>query len=150
MSSEIEDCKVTFAEVKSRLEDIEKELADKLYIKENIRQELIQRAKANQLEEDELVSEWLCTYASYLSSVSFNDQIDAYKQELKSVSIEDDEVFYKIIQKSLFFLDKNDLRRKFDLSKLGLERWLNKKNAPHPAIRKHVFNFLIKQLDSIS
>lgn len=49
-----------------RLLQIEKKLAQRLNIKDNIRQTLFNLAKAHQLEEDELVQDWHQAYAYFV------------------------------------------------------------------------------------
>lgn len=150
MSNELDGCIITFSEVKSRLENLENELAAKLYIRKNFRLELIQMDRAGQLDNnDPLVKDWRAAYSSYLNSESFNLQIESLKQELLQATTDNAEIFASLIKKSLVFLDRHEFTRALDISQPALDRWLNGRGAPHPIMRKVYYTLIIRQLDKI-
>lgn len=62
-------CVVTFDQIKERLESLEKILAQRFGILENVRATLVVMDITNTLVEDEVVAEWHSAYSSYLNSL---------------------------------------------------------------------------------
>lgn len=66
MNSEFDDFVVTFDQVKSDLEQLERKLARRHGIRKLIRPTLLQRIRSGAIEEDDLVCQWHAAYCSYL------------------------------------------------------------------------------------
>ncbi len=60
------DCFITFEQTKATLEGIEAQLATRLGLTGDVRQQLIALDQRNELDEDRLVRDWHSEYASYL------------------------------------------------------------------------------------
>lgn len=60
------ECFITFEQSQAELEGIEKKLAARLGIQENVRETLILLDKNNKLVEDDLVADWHSALSSYL------------------------------------------------------------------------------------
>ena len=65
--NELDDttCVETYERTKERLEEIERQLGDRLGFRKHIRRELLALDRKGQLIEDELVADWYDAYASY-------------------------------------------------------------------------------------
>lgn len=67
---EIRSCIVTPEETLAELEELEEKIAKQLNISSpNIREELIRMSVAGELDETELVRDWLSAYSSYLDDI---------------------------------------------------------------------------------
>ncbi len=57
---------------------------------------------------------------------------------------QNDDHFYECLKQSINILtiDVDDVAIKFDMAKPSVEKWLKNKNAPHPNMRKHVYEYL--------
>lgn len=67
VSEELQGCIQNFSMVKKELEGIETQLSERLGIPMPCRNELVRRARAHVLEEDELVRDWHERLSSYLN-----------------------------------------------------------------------------------
>jgi len=68
-------------------------------------------------------------------------------KDIRIVNPRDDNAFHDIIQRSLAMgVDEKLLRRKFSCDKPTVTRWKNGKNFPHPAMRPHVYKWLVECL----
>ena len=56
-------------------------------------------------------------------------------------------VFYRLLQegKSRLLFTEKDAAHEFEVSRSTITRWVNAVNAPHPAMRVHVYVWLLKQ-----
>jgi hypothetical protein len=102
--TDLEDCIVTFEQVRDQLEAVEKQLAHRLGLQSpEVRRELIARDQRNELFEDELVAEWHDLYSSYLAEIPSRpswvsvgqriQRVTADAQKAEIVAIEPDERF---------------------------------------------------------
>ena len=66
MNSEFDYFVVTFDQVKSELEQLERKLARRHGIRKQIHQTLVRRIHSGAIEEDDLVCQWHALYCSYL------------------------------------------------------------------------------------
>jgi hypothetical protein len=78
------------------------------------------------------------------------DSIDYYINELKQaiedpMHTNDDKLFCELFNCGISFLGLDDeiLRREFGINKPTLERWKNGHNAPHTAMRPHIYKYLM-------
>lgn len=67
------DCYVSFEQSKAELEEIEKQLAQRLNLTGDIRAQLIALAKSGELVEDDLVQDWHGAYAGYVDYIEHQD-----------------------------------------------------------------------------
>jgi len=74
-------------------------------------------------------------------------QLKAYIQSLKGADQKNDEVFHKIVEQGMDIMQllDSDLAHEFNVSRPTVNRWRSGANAPHPALRKHVFAWLHKR-----
>lgn len=77
--------------------------------------------------------------------------IESFIKTLKKVDCNNDSQFYIIFGRGIKLLKINDeeITKKFDMSKPSLSRWKNNITAPHPSIRKHVYEFLQQKAEEI-
>jgi hypothetical protein len=72
MMNDLDGCVITFEQTRAELEDIERQLAHRHGIEGDtlaIRKALIEMTRSETIIEDELVADWLGSYASYLDWV---------------------------------------------------------------------------------
>src|SRR6188472_1684449 len=63
--------------------------------------------------------------------------------------IEVDELFHEIMREAFnTLICEREVAHYFSMSKPSIQRWKNGRNAPHTAVRKTVYNFLIKLIDN--
>ncbi len=77
------------------------------------------------------------------------NELEAYSRELRSADISNVKTFYALLNQGMHFLrltDK-DIAHEFGASRPTVTRWRNGKNAPHPAVRKVIFNWLRKRTE---
>lgn len=80
------------------------------------------------------------------------DEMVKYEKELATAKDEDLLEFQRLTLKSRELLDLSDydFAREFRVSRSTIKRWREGRTAPHIAVRKTVFNFLIKKTESLS
>jgi len=78
-----------------------------------------------------------------------SETIDELVRELSEADTNDKELFHNLIASACEVLDLNDLSiaREFSASRSTVLRWKNGAAAPHPTIRKHVYDYLKAQLN---
>jgi hypothetical protein len=72
------------------------------------------------------------------------DDLQAYIDAVKKASQTDDAAFTSIVARGMTVLRllDSDLALPLGVSRPTVNRWKNGANAPHPAMRKHVFAWL--------
>ena len=73
IESEFDGCVVTFDSLVEKLEDLERQIGQKLRIKKHVRRAIIARMLSGDIEEDTLISQWDSTYSNYLEWVRSGD-----------------------------------------------------------------------------
>lgn len=79
------------------------------------------------------------------------EELKRYVESLKSADPKNDEQFKTLLNKgmSLLRLIDADISKEFGVSRPTVNRWRNGANAPHPAMRKPLFNYLMKRTSSL-
>lgn len=67
--------------------------------------------------------------------------------DLQNADQKDDKVFHNVVSRAidLLMLLDSDLAQYFGTSRTTVMRWKSGANAPHPAMRKHVFKWLMQR-----
>jgi hypothetical protein len=65
---------------------------------------------------------------------------------LKSIDLKNEEDFTMAIRIAVHYIPKKDFAREFGFSQPTLEKYLSGKNAPHPAMRPPVIDYIINRL----
>src|SRR4051812_9870977 len=74
--NELDGCIRTLDQTQNELADIEHQLAIRYDIRRNVRRVLIERDRAGELPEDELVADWHDVYSAYLNYLRANAHED--------------------------------------------------------------------------
>lgn len=72
------------------------------------------------------------------------DALNLLIADLRAVDVKDDAAFHALLVRSvdLLMLKDREIAHEFEVSRPTVTRWRNGLNAPHPALRKHVFTWL--------
>lgn len=75
------------------------------------------------------------------------DDLREYQKALRSVKLEDKEEFYQLFAMGLNLLNlpDDDVSVEFSVSRPTVNRWKNGRNAPHPLMRKPIYDWLEKR-----
>jgi transcriptional regulator with XRE-family HTH domain len=78
-------------------------------------------------------------------------ELKKYVESLKSADLRSDDQFKDLLNKgmNLLRLLDSDISREFGVSRPTVNRWRNGANAPHPAMRKPLFEYLAKRTSSL-
>jgi hypothetical protein len=79
------------------------------------------------------------------------EELKRYIGSLKSANLKSDEQFKTLLNRGmeLLRLIDADISKEFGVSRPTVNRWRNGANAPHPAMRKPLFNYLAKRASSL-
>ena len=70
---------------------------------------------------------------------------------LMQADVKDDDAFARLVSASMLklHLEDKDLALEFSASRPTVTRWRNGTNAPHPAMRKPIFQYLQARLEKV-
>lgn len=73
-----------------------------------------------------------------------SDNFTKFLEAVKAADCADNSAFQKLIEEGqqILRLTDKDFAREFNVSRPTITRWRNGDVAPHPALRKHVYEFL--------
>jgi len=72
------------------------------------------------------------------------NELRLFVEDLRAADVQDDRAFHSLLSRGvelLRLLDK-DIAQEFGVSRPTVTRWRNGTNAPHPAMRRPVYNLL--------
>lgn len=75
------------------------------------------------------------------------NELYGLRSRIDEVDYEDAPAFHRIVSEALALLEiaDADLASRFNMSRPSVNRWKNGRNAPHPAVRRPVYEFFTKQ-----
>ena len=79
------------------------------------------------------------------------NELRLFVEDLRAADVQDDQTFHLLLSRGvelLQLLDK-DIAREFGVSRPTVTRWRNRTNAPHPAMRRPVYNLLEHRASAI-
>ena len=84
--------------------------------------------------------------------VSKMTELTNYSDELRSADTSNEKVFQELLNSGmkLMMMNDEDIAYQFGVSRPTVTRWRNGKNAPHPAMRKVIFNWLRKRAEKFA
>lgn len=76
--------------------------------------------------------------------------LNEYLAALKVASANDDKVFHSLLLEGIRLLNltNKEIAHRFDVSRPTIERWRTGINAPHPAMRKAVYDWLLSRIET--
>jgi DNA-binding transcriptional regulator YiaG len=96
-----------------------------------------------------IMVDWLGYKLSTLENID-EISLDDYKKILSKADAESDVTFQIVINLALKLLPmtEKDFYRRFDMSVPSMKRWINGTSAPHPIMRKRVFEFIESKINN--
>lgn len=78
-------------------------------------------------------------------------ELKSYIATVRKADQKDDAAFHKVVSSGMDLMSvlDSDLAHEFGVSRPTVNRWRSGANAPHPALRKHVFAWLQRRASAL-
>lgn len=76
------------------------------------------------------------------------DELDQLKVDIDAAVDDDDVAFHALVRRAFWLaaLSDADVSRQFGMSRPSIMRWRTGRSAPHPAMRRHVYEWMASKV----